>query len=105
MSENSGQSKTEAPTQRHRDEARQQGQFALSQDFTNSVQLLAGIAVLWWSGWTMAGGLLEAMRHDLRGVHTFELSRDQVRDMATVSFLQAATLVGPLIGAVFVCVL
>jgi flagellar biosynthetic protein FlhB len=103
--EDPGQSKTELPTQHRRDEARKQGQFAISLDFTSSIQLLAGIAVLWWSGRAIAGGLLEAMQHDLRTIHTFEITPVQVREMATLMFLQAASVGGFLVGFVFVCVL
>jgi flagellar biosynthetic protein FlhB len=104
MAEEFGQSKTELPTQHRRDEARQQGQFAFSLEFTNAIQLLAGAAVLWWSGRTIAGSLLEAMQQDLRGIRAFELSPEQVRAMTALMFLQAAALVGLVVGFVFVSV-
>lgn len=105
MAEDFGQSKTEAPTQHRRDEARRAGQFAVSLDLTNSIQILAGVAALWWGGVSLARGLLEAMQHDLRQIGVFELSPEEIRSMAAVLFLQTGALSGVLVGAVFVCVL
>lgn len=105
MADEYGQSKTEAPTQHRRDEARQQGQVAFSLDFTSSTQLLAGAAVLWWGGRTAAGGLLAAMQNSLRGIDQFELSAEQVRATTAVLLLQGVSLAGFMIGFVFVCML
>jgi flagellar biosynthesis protein FlhB len=105
MADDFDQSKTELPTQHRRDEARQQGQVAVSLDFTHAVQLLAGAAMLWWTGRTIASGLLDSMQFDLRGIRMFELSPGEVRTMAALMFLQTATLIGMLVGFVFVCVL
>jgi flagellar biosynthetic protein FlhB len=101
MAEEFGQSKSEAPTQRRRDEARQQGQLAYSTEFTNAVQLTAGTAALWWGGRTLAGGLLAAMRLDLGGVLLVDVSIEQVQGMAAVMLLQAAGLVGFFVGFLF----
>lgn len=103
--EDFGQSKTEAPTQHRRDEARKQGQFAFSLEFTNAIQLLVGAAVLFWTGQTIAGGLLDAMRHDLRGIQGSEISADQVRTLTGQLFLQGLALAGVLVLFVFTSVL
>ena len=46
MAEEAGQDRTEEPTPRRREEARQHGQVAYSQDFSGSILLLAGLVGL-----------------------------------------------------------
>jgi flagellar biosynthetic protein FlhB len=101
MAEEFGQSKTEAPTQRRRDDARQQGQLAVSTEFTNAVQVLAGAAAFWCVGRVLAGGLLDAVRLDLGRVQPTDLSLEQVRGLAAFVFMQAASLVGFFVGFMF----
>jgi flagellar biosynthetic protein FlhB len=65
MAEEFDERKTEAPTQRRRDEARDQGQVAFSPDLAGSLVLLAGLAALVFGGANLAGGLLDCVRGDL----------------------------------------
>ncbi len=53
---------TEAPTQQRRDQAREDGQVVLSTDLTASVALLAGCAILLWTGGTLGARLMNGFR-------------------------------------------
>jgi len=53
---------TEAPTQRRRDHAREEGQVVLSTDLTASVALLTGCAILLWTGSTFGARLMNGFR-------------------------------------------
>src|SRR6476469_184943 len=64
--------KTEAPTPKRREEAREQGNVARSPDLTASALLLAGLVLLNWTG----TGLFRAME-------------DVVRQMLSVESLRA----------------
>jgi flagellar biosynthetic protein FlhB len=54
--------KTEQPTARRREEAREEGQIARSADLTAAVGLLAGLLLLKTFGGRMVGGLLDLIR-------------------------------------------
>ncbi len=64
MAENDGGDKTEAPTPRRRQEAREQGQVPRSQDLTAAIVLLTGLALLNALGPQIFEGLL-ALTHDI----------------------------------------
>jgi flagellar biosynthetic protein FlhB len=102
MAEHNGQTRTEAPTQRRREEARNQGQFAFSSELGNGAQLLAGVLALAWGGRSLAASLLDVMRVDLSAIDRFELSVDQVPGLAAWLFMRAAGAVGFFVGFVLV---
>lgn len=77
MAEETGQERTEAPTQRRREEARQQGQFAVSQELTSGAILLAGLVALYWGGRPLADGLLNYLRLTVQGSCHGELTVEQ----------------------------
>ena len=66
MAEEEGFDKTEQPTQRRRDDAREQGQFAYSHELINGLLLLAGTIGLWFNGAAIAGGLSGDIQAHLR---------------------------------------
>ena len=68
MAEDQGE-KTEPPTQRRRDEARQDGNVAKSMDLTAACTLLAGIIVLDLLGRRLLDGLLAMLKLTLSGDH------------------------------------
>ncbi len=93
--------KTEAPTPRRRQEAREQGNVARSQDLTAAALLLGIMVLLSWFG----PGLVKALRtlvYDL-------LSPESINDVETVSLsqtmLRAVMLVGTAIVPLFVGVM
>src|SRR5262245_7632676 len=63
--EDVGQERTEAPTPRRREEARRQGQIAVSADLNTGVMLLAAAIVLAVAARAIGGGLLDGVRFDL----------------------------------------
>ncbi|MFT3788924.1 MAG: flagellar biosynthesis protein FlhB [Tepidisphaeraceae bacterium] len=73
MAEQEGD-KTEAPTPRRRQEAREQGKVARSQDLVSSASLLAMIILLGWTGQKLMGALRMAMADLLSGevLHNFD---------------------------------
>src|SRR2546423_1165140 len=96
-------SKTEAPTQHRRDEARQEGQVALSNDLASSVVLLAGLAVLMMAARSFGGNLLESVRNDMSRLgQLHELEPEQVAAIFWAMFSKALELLGFLMGLVFV---
>ena len=61
MAEDQQFDKTELPTQRRRDDARAQGQFAYSHELINGLLLLGGALGISWVG----GSLTSGLRNDL----------------------------------------
>lgn len=69
MSDNSAQDKTEAPTARRIEKAREEGQIARSRELSSFVMLVVGIATLWiGSGW-MSRYLFDVMMKGLQFDH------------------------------------
>lgn len=62
MAEDDFGEKTEAPTPRRRQEARDRGQLGLSNDLTAAIALLAAVWLLRQLGPALLGGLLELVR-------------------------------------------
>jgi flagellar biosynthetic protein FlhB len=102
MAEDFDDSKTEAPTQRRREEARQQGQVAVSNELTAGILLLTGVLVLWMSGPRMAGGLLQAVQQGLLMLRRTDLGPEAVQEVMGAQFAQAGQLLAYLLGALFV---
>lgn len=66
MAEESDLERSEAPSQRRLEQARDQGQVARSREFTTFAVLMAGAAALWFSGAQLFDGLGKLMAHALR---------------------------------------
>src|SRR5208282_1958536 len=98
MAEEFDQTRTEAPTQRRREEARQQGQVAVSRELGSGLLLLAGVGALWLGGPGWAEGLLNALRSDLLGLHHADLSPEQTQGIFALMFERAASLSGVFLG-------
>jgi flagellar biosynthetic protein FlhB len=102
MAEDFPQSRTEAPTQRRREEARAQGQVAVSRDLTSSLVLLAGLAGLALLAQTLGAGLLERVRHDvLLAGRLTDLGQLQAQGLLAAAMGRGLELVGFLLGLVF----
>src|SRR5438270_2839301 len=92
--------KTEAPTPRRRQEAREQGNIARSPDVTSAALMLAVILLLSISGPRLAAsmrGILEQML-SARSLHSFDssLAMDAFASAAT----QIAWALAPLLGGI-----
>lgn len=77
--ENTG---TEAPTPRRREEARNEGQVVFSSDLTAAVTLLAGCAILLWTGPTLAARIMQGFRYWFADVPSQEWTTSQVSEGA-----------------------
>jgi flagellar biosynthesis protein FlhB len=93
MAENLGQEKTESATTRRREEARNKGQVAQSNDLSQAVLLLAGICTLLITGPGIAATLRRMLRYEFLLSH-----RDSLTEVDTTLLAQA--LVGNLLEAI-----
>ncbi len=93
------ESRTEAPTPRRREEARQQGRVAVSPELVGGLILLGGVVLLSMQARSLGGGLLEATRTDLRRLPQGEFG---VREAAQLLAGQYQRWLG-LIGSFLVC--
>jgi len=101
VSEDSGQPRTEAATPRRRQEAREQGQIALSQDLTAALVLLTCLAALWWGGRGIAMQLLSAVRNSLRTPVYAEWHAQQTVVTAVWLCGQLVATAGIIVGVLF----
>jgi flagellar biosynthetic protein FlhB len=71
----SGEEKTEEPTQRRREEARQEGNIPRSNDLTAALSLLAAVVLMDLLGLRLLEGLMQALKACLTGSHTSNPTR------------------------------
>jgi flagellar biosynthetic protein FlhB len=95
------QSKTEAPTQRHREDARRQGQVAYSSELAAGALLLAGVLGLWLGGKELGGGFREATKQNLSQLNVKDFGFDTAQEALTGLFSQGVRLLGPLFALLF----
>jgi flagellar biosynthesis protein FlhB len=106
MAEEFNEAKTEAPTQHRRDEAREQGQVARSNDLASSLVLLAGLVALALGGGTLASGMLDSVRVDLLFAgQCKELVPEQVQGILAGMLSKGMELVGLLCALAFLMAL
>lgn len=91
---------TEAPTQRRRDQSREDGQVVLSTDLTASVALLAGCAILLWTGGTLGIRLMDSIRHWTTDVPSTEWNGWNVMVGARWMSVELAGTCGILVGTI-----
>ncbi|MBT9569315.1 MAG: flagellar type III secretion system protein FlhB [Thiobacillus sp.] len=98
MAEETGQEKTEAPSQQRLDKAREDGQVVQSRELSSFIVLIVGGAGLW----TMASGLGQSLSAIVRGGLQFNpgIARDSSHVMAQLSeqSLAAALAIAPFLG-------
>jgi len=102
MAEAWDQSRTEAPTPRRREEAREQGQVAFSAELRTGLVLLAGVAALALGGPGMATGLLTAVHLDLGCAGVGELGPEHVHTILHGLMRRGLEITGIVLGLVFV---
>ncbi|HYV39005.1 MAG TPA: flagellar biosynthesis protein FlhB [Gemmataceae bacterium] len=96
-------SKTEAPTQHRRDQAREEGQVANSTDFSSSVVLLAGLAALAFTAHQCGGEMLDFVSNHLsRAGWNVELHPDQVTGIFSGLFSKFLGMLGFILALTFV---
>ena len=88
------------PSQRRRDDARAQGQFAYSPELNSSLLLFAGALGLWWGGLALAQGLSHDFRSHVKAVRV-EMSVDEAQSLFVELFGRGLQLAGALMGGLF----
>lgn len=96
--EDLGQSKTEAPTPRRRQEAREQGQVASSTDLGGAVLLLVGVISLWIGGEKLAAQLSGLLRFSWSNLSVDDFGPLKAHALLTGHFSQALEILGMLLG-------
>ncbi len=97
--------KTELPTSRRRQEARDRGTIARSQDLNSALDLIGAVVLLVVIGSWLAGGLLAMLRRTL-GEEQFAatISTDMVGNLVRWTSLRAGILIAPVLLVMFVLV-
>ena len=96
-----GLERTEQPTERRRDAAREQGQFAFSQELANSLVLLAGALAVTWGGGALVTGLNAALHERLQSLPV-EMTSHEASDLLLRVAAHGLELVGALCGGMMV---
>ncbi len=96
-----GLERTEQPTERRREEAREQGQFAFSTELANSLLLLAGATTVTWGSGTLVNGLHAVLQERLRYLPVEMTSHEASHLMLSLAG-RGLELVGWLCGGMFV---
>src|SRR5438105_3796888 len=102
MADETPDSRTEAPTPRRREEARQQGRVAFSSELASALLLLAAGLALTFVARTMGTGLLETVQQGLLHSHVTDPSPQQVQGMFLAMLGRGLELIGLLLGVLFV---
>jgi flagellar biosynthesis protein FlhB len=96
--------KSEDPTPRRREEAREKGQIAYSSDFTGAVVLLAGVVGLTVLGPTIGGGMLDLFRTDLPVLYPgSDLTSVTTRDLFWRLFVRGLEFLGGFLLLITLC--
>ena len=102
MADDHGQPRTEAATPRRRQEAREQGQIALSHDLSAAIALLTVLAALWWGGRGVGLQLMSAIRSALRYPVTSDWQSSHTVTAAHWISGQMAACAGVVVGLLFI---
>jgi flagellar biosynthetic protein FlhB len=105
MAEEFDQQKTEAPTPRRREEARNEGRVAVSSELTGGLLLVTGAVTLTFGGETLVRGLLSAMRHYLSITGARDLDFERSHGLLTGFLFQSGGVLGIPLGVLVVAAL
>jgi flagellar biosynthesis protein FlhB len=95
-----GLERTEQPTERRRDEAREQGQFAFSSELANSLVLLTGALAVTWGGESLVSGLFDGLREQFDHL-PIEMSVHEASDLLLRVAARGLEIVGAVCVALF----
>ncbi len=102
MAEESEQEgRTEAPTPRRREQAYEQGQFALSAELTSGVMVFVGVGGLALAADTLGDGLLAHTQNGFLSMPTRELPTELVQHLLGGIFGRTLMVAGLLLGLLF----
>ena len=102
LEEETGQSRSEAPTPRRREEARAQGQVAFSTDLTTGLLLLCGIVTLSLGGHALATALYQGIHFDLLHASGASLDAALAQNVFVGLFGRGLSLIGFFFAAILV---
>ncbi len=100
--EDVGQERTEAPTPRRREEARKQGQIAVSADLNAGAMLLVAAIVFVVAAGSIGGGLLGEVRFDLSRACPFDLDARAAQAIFAGVFFRTLTTLTVLLATLVV---
>lgn len=103
--EQSGQEKTEKPTERRLLEARNKGDVAKSMEVPSAAVLLAGVIVLYFTGEYMFNRVTGMMQFYLSNLHDIEISAASMPNITRQVMLLIYTVLWPLMLTVFLAAL
>lgn len=92
--------KTEAPSQRKRDESRQQGNVAFSPELNTGILLLIGVLFLWFGGSAIVFGFEDSLRTVL-AASTAEMSFERIQSMLQTQLGQILKIIGGFLLVMF----
>ncbi|MDT8446804.1 MAG: flagellar biosynthesis protein FlhB [bacterium] len=95
MAESGGQEKTEAPTQKKRDDAREEGQVAFSKELSSVALLGSFLLLFWFASSSMLGAYRDAFVHSFTNLDQGEFNPALMEQMVDSIFESATILVGP----------
>lgn len=101
MATDFSQAKTEAPTQRRREEASQEGQIAVSPDLNTGVILLVSLGVLVLSVGSVTGGLTDSVRLDFLSTWKSDFTPERIQDLFLSLFCRCLQMLGFFLGMLF----
>ncbi len=101
MAEETGQSKTEAPSLRRREEARKQGEVAVSQELASGLLFFVAALALLVGGKTLGAGMLEGVRKGLSIRPPHDLGVQEAEVLFGWFWSVGAHLLGPLLVLLF----
>jgi len=102
MSEQDKYSKTELPTPRRREKAREQGEVAYSAELTAGLAMLATVLAFWSSGNSAGAQFQAAIRSQLRQLSFTSLDTYSLQVMLSWVLHQLLAIVGVIIGVTYV---
>ena len=94
--------KTEQPTRKRRQDSREKGQVAKSQDLTGSVMMLVACTVLYVFGPWMAGRIVRSCVYLFSHMDSIEISMQTTNAHTAAGGVMIAATVAPLLAALFV---
>jgi flagellar biosynthesis protein FlhB len=100
MADANDNEKSQLPSQRRRDDARAQGQFAYSHELNNGLLLFAGALGLWWGGLALAQGLSHDLHSHIQSLRV-EMSVDEAQSLFVSLFGRGLQLAGALMAGMF----
>lgn len=104
MAEQAGEKKHEATPYR-RQQARQQGRFARSQDLGSALLLLAAVGLLWWSGPQVGSALAERMTSGFSQDRYWDLDPRSAAGLVSAHVLHCLGALAPMLIGVCLVIL